>query len=122
MRRGLSGTPRESRNWPTAGSGGLAYEVFEIELYREAQPILLGMLRKGTLARLAQEKCKRQGWKFFVHDDDMRLLRSSGTDRDRYLGDRRHTCRSVGFQHVKASEARSSVAAVRSARGSERRP
>jgi hypothetical protein len=65
-----------------SGFEGPAYEVFEIELYREAEPILLGMLRKGTLARLAQEKCKRKGWKFFVHDDDMRLLRSSSADRD----------------------------------------
>jgi hypothetical protein len=42
----------------------VAYEVFEIELYREAEPILLGMLRKGTLPRIAQKQCRSQGWKF----------------------------------------------------------
>ncbi|KAF5991777.1 hypothetical protein [Streptomyces sp. WAC00263] len=67
-----------------AGGGfeGLAYEVFEVELYREAEPILLGMLRKGTLARLALKQCKSRGWKFFVHEDDMLLLRSSPVERD----------------------------------------
>lgn len=64
------------------GFEGLAYEVFEIELYREAEPILLGMLRKGTLARLALKQCKSRGWKFFVHEDDMLLLRSSSVERD----------------------------------------
>ncbi|WP_435613607.1 RNA polymerase sigma factor [Streptomyces sp. bgisy159] len=64
------------------GFEGLAYEVFEIELYREAEPILLGMLRKGTLARLALKQCKSRGWKFFVHEDDMLLLRSSSAERD----------------------------------------
>ncbi|MFF8392700.1 hypothetical protein [Streptomyces sp. NPDC016172] len=63
------------------GFEGLAYEVFEVELYREAEPILLGMLRKGTLARLALKQCKIRGWKFFVHEDDMRLLHSS-SERD----------------------------------------
>ncbi|MEV6653881.1 hypothetical protein [Streptomyces sp. NPDC051219] len=61
---------------------GLAYEAFEIEIYREAEPILLGMLRKGTLARLALKQCKSRGWKFFVHEDDMRLLHSSSSERD----------------------------------------
>jgi hypothetical protein len=65
-----------------SGFEGSAYEVFEIELYREAEPILLGMLRKGTLARLALKQCKRRGWKFFVHEDDMRLLHSSSSERD----------------------------------------
>ncbi|MEU9558334.1 hypothetical protein [Streptomyces fumanus] len=64
------------------GFEGLAYEVFEIELYREAEPILLGMLRKGTLARLALKQCKSRGWKFFVHEDDIRLLRGSSRERD----------------------------------------
>lgn len=61
----------------SCGFEGLAYEVFEIELVREAEPRLLGMLREGTLARLAVKQCKSRGWKFFVHEDDMRLLRSS---------------------------------------------
>ncbi|MEU5279346.1 hypothetical protein AB0G87_23390 [Streptomyces asoensis] len=67
-----------------AGCGfeGLAYEVFEIELVREAEPRLLGMLREGTLARLAVKQCKNRGWKFFVHEDDSRLLRSSPLERD----------------------------------------
>jgi hypothetical protein len=64
------------------GFEGLAYEVFEIELYREAEPILLGMLRKSTPARLAPKQCKSRGWKFFVHEDDMLLLRSSSAERD----------------------------------------
>ncbi|MDX3640818.1 hypothetical protein [Streptomyces sp. MB09-02B] len=64
------------------GFEGPAYEVFEIELYRAAEPVLLGMLRKGTLARLALKQCKSRGWKFFVHEDDMLLLRSSSTERD----------------------------------------
>ncbi|MGW2052330.1 hypothetical protein ACWCOZ_00145 [Streptomyces sp. NPDC001840] len=58
------------------GFEGLSYEMFEIELCRKAEPILLGMLRKGTLPRLAQKQCKNRGWKFFVHEDDMLLLRS----------------------------------------------
>jgi hypothetical protein len=45
--------------------------VFEIELVREAEPRLLGMLREGTLARLAVKQCKSRCWKFFVHEDDM---------------------------------------------------
>ncbi|MQY16862.1 hypothetical protein SRB5_70650 [Streptomyces sp. RB5] len=65
-----------------SGFEGLAYDVFEIELYREAEPILLGMLRKGTLPRLAQKQCRSRGWKFFVHEDDMRLLRGSRAERD----------------------------------------
>ncbi|MCX4740732.1 RNA polymerase sigma factor [Streptomyces antibioticus] len=64
------------------GFEGLAYEVFEIELIREAEPRLLGMLREGTLARLAVKQCKKRGWKFFVHEDDMSLLRSSPLERD----------------------------------------
>jgi hypothetical protein len=56
--------------------------VFEIELVREAEPRLLGMLREGTLARLAVKQCKSRGWKFFVHEDDMSLLRSSPFERD----------------------------------------
>jgi hypothetical protein len=47
-RPGSGRTPRGSRSWP-AGFEGLAYEVFEIELVREAEPRLLGMLREGTL-------------------------------------------------------------------------
>ncbi|MEU2969868.1 hypothetical protein ABZ687_33455 [Streptomyces ardesiacus] len=66
----------------SCGFEGLAYEVFEIELVREAEPRLLGMLREGTLARLAVKQCKSRGWKFFVHEDDMRLLRSSPLERD----------------------------------------
>ncbi len=69
------------------GFEGPAYEVFEIELYLEDQPILLGMLRKGSLARLAQKQCARQGRSFFVHDDDLRLLRSSREARDQILVD-----------------------------------
>ncbi|MFJ4633979.1 hypothetical protein [Streptomyces sp. NPDC088847] len=64
------------------GFEGPAYEVFENELCREAEPILLGMLRKGTLARLALKQCKTRGWKFFVHEDDMRLLHGSSVERD----------------------------------------
>lgn len=66
----------------SCGFEGLAYEVFEIELIREAEPRLLGMLREGTLARLAVRQCKKRGWKFFVHEDDMSLLRSSPLERD----------------------------------------
>ncbi|QIB49565.1 RNA polymerase sigma factor [Streptomyces aureoverticillatus] len=69
------------------GFEGPAYEVFEIELYLEAQPILLGMLRKGTLAQIAQKQCSRLGRKFFVHEDDMRLLRSSSDARDQIMVD-----------------------------------
>ncbi|WP_407563116.1 hypothetical protein [Streptomyces sp. 184] len=69
------------------GFTGPLYEVFEIELYLEAQPILLGMLRKGTLAQLALKQCRNAGLPFFVHDDDMRLLRSSSSERDTILVD-----------------------------------
>lgn len=70
-----------------SGFEGPAYEVFEIELYREAEPILRGMLRKGTLPRLAQKQCKRRGRTFFLHEDDMRLLRSSSSERDTVMVD-----------------------------------
>lgn len=66
---------------------GLAYELFETRLCLEAQPILLGMLRKGTLAQLALKHCKSLGWKFFIHEDDMRLLRSSSEARDQIMID-----------------------------------
>lgn len=64
------------------GFTGPSYAAFETELYLEAQPILLGMLRKNRLAQLALKQCRSRGWKFFVHEDDMRLLHSSSHDRD----------------------------------------
>ncbi|WP_097992338.1 hypothetical protein [Streptomyces sp. f51] len=70
-----------------AGFKGPVYEVFQIELYREAQPILLGMLRDGRLAQLALKHCRSNGWRFFVHEDDMRLLRSDPEARDQVLLD-----------------------------------
>ncbi|MFE7713354.1 hypothetical protein ACFU6I_48410 [Streptomyces sp. NPDC057486] len=69
------------------GFEGRVYEVFEIELYQEVQPIVLGMIRKGSLARLAQQHCAHQGRKFFVHPDDMRLLKSSSDARDTIMVD-----------------------------------
>lgn len=64
---------------------GPVYEVFEIELYKEAEYILRGMLRSGSLARIALKQCKERGWKFFIQEDDMRLLRSDQAARDQVL-------------------------------------
>ncbi|MFJ3099591.1 RNA polymerase sigma factor [Streptomyces hydrogenans] len=66
---------------------GRAYEVFESELILEVQPVLLGMLRAGTLPRLAQKHAARQGHNFFVHADDLSLLRTSGEVRDTLMVD-----------------------------------
>ncbi|MER5503139.1 sigma factor-like helix-turn-helix DNA-binding protein [Streptomyces sp. NPDC002561] len=66
---------------------GRAYKVFEDELYREVQPIVLGMLRKGSLVRLALKHSERQGWKFFADPDDLRLLKSSSEARDTVMVD-----------------------------------
>ncbi|MDX2295893.1 MULTISPECIES: hypothetical protein [Streptomyces] len=69
------------------GFTGRAYEVFESELILEVQPVLLGMLRTGTLAQLALKHAARQGHDFFVHPDDLRLLRSSSEVRDTLMVD-----------------------------------
>ncbi|MEU2135427.1 hypothetical protein [Streptomyces sp. NPDC018352] len=66
---------------------GRDYKVFEDELYREVQPIVLGMIRKGSLARLALRHSERQGRKFFVHPDDLLLLKSSSEARDTVMVD-----------------------------------
>ncbi|WP_405835108.1 hypothetical protein OG528_38505 [Streptomyces platensis] len=66
---------------------GRDYEVFEGELYREVQPIVLGMIRKGSLARLAQKHSERLGRGFFVHPDDLLLLKSSSEARDTVMVD-----------------------------------
>ncbi|MEU2543839.1 hypothetical protein ABZ618_00035 [Streptomyces roseolus] len=69
------------------GFTGRAYEVFEAELILEVQPVLLGMLRTGTLAQLALKHAARQGHDFFVHADDLRLLRTSSEVRDTFMVD-----------------------------------
>ncbi|MFD4763778.1 hypothetical protein ACFWOJ_34565 [Streptomyces sp. NPDC058439] len=66
---------------------GRDYKVFEDELYREVQPIVLGMLRKGTLARLAQKHSERHGRGFIMHPDDLALLKSSSEARDTVMVD-----------------------------------
>ncbi|WP_030693340.1 hypothetical protein [Streptomyces globisporus] len=66
---------------------GRAYKLFEEELYREIQPIVLGMLRNGSLPRLAQKHCARQGYKLFVHPDDLRVLKSDDNARDTVMVD-----------------------------------
>ncbi|WP_217235530.1 hypothetical protein [Streptomyces sp. AC555_RSS877] len=66
MRRGIGQDAARIEELAGCGLAGLAYEVFEIELIREAEPRLLGMLREGTLARLAVKQCKNRGWQFFV--------------------------------------------------------
>ncbi|MFJ6706877.1 MULTISPECIES: hypothetical protein [unclassified Streptomyces] len=69
------------------GFEGPAYKVFENDLCREAWPILRGMLREGTLARIALKWCKEMGRPFWVHPDDFALLRSSSEARDEILVD-----------------------------------
>ncbi|MEU8883852.1 hypothetical protein [Streptomyces hydrogenans] len=69
------------------GFAGRAYEVFESKLILEVQPVLLGMLRTGALAQLALKHAARQGHNFFVHADDLRLLRTSSEVRDTLMVD-----------------------------------
>ncbi|MCX4430226.1 hypothetical protein [Streptomyces mirabilis] len=66
---------------------GPAYKVFEDELCLQSMPILRGMLRKGTLARIALKRCQDRGIPFWVHPDDVTLLRSSGEARDEIVID-----------------------------------
>ncbi|KOV97436.1 hypothetical protein ADK65_25715 [Streptomyces sp. NRRL B-1140] len=70
-----------------SGFDGLAYKVFENDLCREAWPILRGMLREGRLPRIALKWCQERGLPFWVHPDDMALLRSSPVARDEILVD-----------------------------------
>ncbi|MDX3458707.1 hypothetical protein PV396_43450 [Streptomyces sp. ME02-8801-2C] len=69
------------------GFKGPAYEVFENELFRASWPILRGMLRKGTLARIALKWCKERGLPFWVHPEDFDLWRGSREARDEILVD-----------------------------------
>ncbi|MFH8886778.1 hypothetical protein [Streptomyces californicus] len=69
------------------GFKGRDYQVFEGELYREVQPIVLGMIRNGKLARLAQKHSERQGWGFFINPDDLLLLKSNSEARDMIMVD-----------------------------------
>ncbi|MFJ4633552.1 hypothetical protein [Streptomyces sp. NPDC088847] len=69
------------------GFEGPAYEVFKDDLCREVWPILRGMLREGTLARIALKWCKAVGRPFWIHPDDFALLRSSSEARDEILVD-----------------------------------
>ncbi|MFC7924574.1 hypothetical protein [Streptomyces cinereoruber] len=64
------------------GFEGRHREVFEIELYREVEPIVKGMIRSGSLARLAMEFAARRGCDFIVYADDLRLFRTSSEARD----------------------------------------
>ncbi|MET9725507.1 RNA polymerase sigma factor [Streptomyces zaomyceticus] len=66
---------------------GRAYKLFEEELYREVQPVVLGMLRNNSLPRLAQKHCARQGYDLFIHPDDLRVLKSDSTARDTVMVD-----------------------------------
>ncbi|MGW2355164.1 RNA polymerase sigma factor [Actinacidiphila glaucinigra] len=69
------------------GFMGPAYEVFENDLCRRSMPILLGMLRNGTLARLTQQRFEDRRIPFFVSQDNARLLHSSAQDRDELVVD-----------------------------------
>jgi hypothetical protein len=69
------------------GFKGRAYQVFEDELIREAWPILRGMLRAGTLARIALKWCAERGLPFWIGPDDYALLRSDPAARDEILVD-----------------------------------
>ncbi|WP_330358821.1 hypothetical protein [Streptomyces chartreusis] len=69
------------------GFDGPAYKVFEDDLCREVWPVLRGMLREGTLARIALKWCAERGLPFWVHPDDFALLRSSPDARDEILID-----------------------------------
>lgn len=69
------------------GFEGRDYQVFQDELYREVQPILLGMIRNGKLPQLAQKHSERQGREFSVHRDDQLLLKSNSEARDTVMVD-----------------------------------
>jgi hypothetical protein len=69
------------------GFKGRAYQVFEDELIEEAWPILRGMLRAGTLARIALKWCAERGLPFWIGPDDYALLRSDPEARDEILVD-----------------------------------
>ncbi|WP_159073742.1 hypothetical protein [Streptomyces sp. RTd22] len=64
------------------GFEGPAYETFESELFLELQPIVLGMIGSNKMAQLAQKHSARLGRDFFVHADDVRLLKGSQEARD----------------------------------------
>ncbi|MFF4796566.1 hypothetical protein ACFY2M_44775 [Streptomyces sp. NPDC001276] len=64
------------------GFEGPAYEAFESELFLELQPIVLGMIGSNKMAQLAQKHSARLGRDFFVHADDVRLLKGSQEARD----------------------------------------
>lgn len=69
------------------GFEGPLYEVFQDELLLETQPILRGMLRDGTLGRLAVQCFNERGIDFWIHPEDSATLRADAAARDEILTD-----------------------------------
>ncbi|MFD5566235.1 helix-turn-helix domain-containing protein [Kitasatospora griseola] len=66
---------------------GPGYDQLLNDLCGEAMRLLRGMLRTGSLVRYAKERFAEKGITFFVHEDDIRQLRSSPADRDEIIID-----------------------------------
>ncbi|MEV7445732.1 hypothetical protein AB0O22_32125 [Streptomyces sp. NPDC091204] len=66
---------------------GRVYEVFQNELLLETEPILKGMLRDGSLGRLAMERFNERGIEFWIHPEDLTTLRADAAARDEILID-----------------------------------
>ncbi|OKJ48638.1 hypothetical protein AMK27_38380 [Streptomyces sp. CB02009] len=69
------------------GFEGPTYEVFQDSLLRETEPILKGMLRDGSLGRLAIARFNERGIEFWIHPEDWAALRADAAARDEILID-----------------------------------
>ncbi|MFJ3673936.1 hypothetical protein ACIPSE_46630 [Streptomyces sp. NPDC090106] len=67
------------------GFKGQDYKSFEDDLISQAWPVLRGMLRNGSLPRIAMKWCTERGLPFWVSPDDYALLRSDPVARDEIL-------------------------------------
>ncbi|MEU5069087.1 hypothetical protein AB0G95_34170 [Streptomyces virginiae] len=69
------------------GFEGPVYEVFRDGMLRETEPILRGMLRDGSLGRLAIARFNERGIKFWMESEDLAALRADAAARDEILID-----------------------------------
>ncbi|WP_329202726.1 MULTISPECIES: hypothetical protein [unclassified Streptomyces] len=69
------------------GFKGRVYEVFQDELLLETESILKGMIRDGSLGRLAMERFNERGITFWIHPEDLAALRADAAARDEILID-----------------------------------
>ncbi|MFF4450810.1 hypothetical protein [Streptomyces sp. NPDC001502] len=69
------------------GFEGPVYEVFQDEMLLETEPLLKGMLRDGSLGRLAMKRFNERGIEFWIHPEDSATLRADAAARDEILID-----------------------------------